>query len=239
MISNSLCPYCRKVMVKGENKSNSRSVEHLIPNAVLTRKRKKDEGDFYACRRCNSRKSNIDYILGVISKCQLDNDELAADTLIKAVTKNNGASSKFIAMVQTAREKNNYVHMKMPINGEDLVEYISFLGKGQYFKKNKKVFNPNKYVMQPLFANKQVSKPFKEAYQKEHNSNPFTDLHTNKYSEVINDGECVIYSKNNGYMFVFHEYTVITIKVLRKNRKNVLLSQGKIKEILSDFNKNT
>lgn len=236
MISNNLCPYCRIVMIKGENKNNSRSVEHLIPNAVLTTKRKKDEGDFYACRSCNSRKSNIDYVLGTIAKCQNDNDELAADTLIKAVTKNNGTANKFIDMVQTAKEKNGYIHMEVPINGDELVEYINFLGKGQYFKRNHKAFNPNKYVIQPLFANKQVSKTFKEAYQKKYKSNPFTDLHKNKFSEVINDGECVIYSKNNGYMFVFHQYTVITVKVLKKNRKNILSSRRAINEILSDFN---
>ena len=68
MIRNSVCPYCRKPMVKAENKENSRSVEHLIPNAALTRKRMNDEGDFYACRKCNSRKSHIDYVLGTIAK---------------------------------------------------------------------------------------------------------------------------------------------------------------------------
>jgi hypothetical protein len=70
MIENNISPYCWRLLIKAENKDNSRSVEHLMPNAALTRRRKNDEGDFCACRRCNSRKSSIDYVLGVITKAQ-------------------------------------------------------------------------------------------------------------------------------------------------------------------------
>ena len=61
----------------------------------------------------------------------------------------------------------------------------------------------------------------------------------NKFSEVINDGECIIYSKNKGYMFVLHDYTAITVKILNKNRKNMMLTKRKQNEIISDFNKHT
>ena len=37
----------------------------MLHYAALTRRRKNNQGDFYACRKCNSRKNNIDYILGV------------------------------------------------------------------------------------------------------------------------------------------------------------------------------
>ncbi len=239
MIQNNICPYCRIKMIKAENKDNSKSVEHLIPNAALTVKRKNDEGDFYACRKCNSRKSNIDYILGVISKCQVDNSEMAANTLIKAITKEDGASNKFVKMVQSAKEGSREVHMTIPIGGEELVEYIQFLGKGQYFKKHRVAFNPDRFVMNIRVANKQVTKSLQESYIERHKSNPFRDLEKNKYSEVINGGECIIYSKNRGYMFVFHDYTAITVKILKKNRKNILITQGEINELISDFNERT
>jgi hypothetical protein len=226
-------------MIKAENKDNSRSVEHLIPNAVLTKKRKNDEGDFYACRKCNSRKSNIDYILGIITKCQVDDDELAASTLIKAVTKEDGASKRFINMARNVVEGSNEVYMDIPIKGEELVEYIHFIGKGQYFKKHRKAYNPDRFVMKILFANKQVTRSLQESYIESHKSNPFRDLEKNKFSEVIYDGECIIYSKNKGYMFVFHDYTTITVKILNKNRKNMMLTKKKTNEIISYFNKHT
>ena len=63
MIRNSQGAYCGVLMVVGENLDHSRSVEHMIPNTVLTQRRTRREGDFYACRGCNSEKSHIDYVL--------------------------------------------------------------------------------------------------------------------------------------------------------------------------------
>lgn len=236
MIHNKVCPYCRVLLVKSENQKNSRSVEHLIPNAALTKKRKNDEGDFYACRKCNSRKSNIDYVLGVIAKTQVDDDDMAADTLIKAVTKDAGASKRFIKMVQGFKEESSEVHMTLPIRGEELVEYIEFLGKGQYFKKHKVPLNMGRFVMNIRFANKLFIRSFQESYVGQHNSNPFRDLENDKFSEIIGGGECIIYSKNKGYMFVLHDYTVVTVKVLKKNKKNTVLAQEKMEQLISDFN---
>jgi len=226
-------------MVKAENQEYSKSVEHLIPNAALTRKRKNDEGDFYACRKCNSRKSHIDYVLGTVAKCQMDDSEVATETLIKAVTKDDGASKRFIEMIQGHREQVDGVHMTLPIKGEELVEYIEFLGRGQYFKKNKVPFNPNTQVFNIRFANKPFIQSFQESYRDNHGTNCFRDLEQNEGTEVINGGECLIYGKNRGYMFVFHDYTVITIKVLRKNKKNITRCNEKIEKLISDFNEYT
>ena len=78
MIENEICAYCRTPIVRAENQPNSRSVEHMIPNAFITRKRKNGEGDFYVCRQCNSRKSHIDNLLGKTSKMQSPNTEIAS-----------------------------------------------------------------------------------------------------------------------------------------------------------------
>jgi hypothetical protein len=239
MIYNKICPYCGIKLIQAQNSDNSRSVEHLIPNAALTIKRKKDEGDFYACRKCNARKSHIDYILGVVAKAQMDCDEKAADTLINAVTKNDGASKRFINMVQGVKKQNGNALMTIPIKGSELLEYIFFLGKGQYFKENLVPFDPQKYVMKILFANKQVINHLKNSYFHRHNSDPMRDLEKNEHSEIINNGECIIYSQNNGYMFTFHDYTVITIEILSKSRKNYKIAQNSKTQILKDFSKST
>lgn len=31
----------------------------------------------------------------------------------------------------------------------------------------------------------------------------------NRYSEVLSDGDCIIYSKNASFLFIFHDYTSI------------------------------
>ncbi len=222
MIENKVCPYCRRSLIKAENQDNSRSVEHLIPNAVLTRRRKKDEGDFYACRKCNSKKSNIDHILGVIALGQSSDDALAADTLIKSIEKDNGATKRFIDMARTARPTNEgTVHAEIPINAQELIDYMHDLGKGQFFKVKHRLYNPREQVMLVKFVNKQALSWLEGSYTKRHQTNPFQDLQQNSYTEVINNGECLIWAKNNNFLFVFHNHTAVIVKVLRKNKKNI------------------
>ena len=88
MIHNKICPYCMKALNKIENDPLCKSVEHLIPNAALTIKRGKGEGDFLACKSCNERKSNMDYVVGVIAKFQSKSEPLAVSSLKKAMSDN-------------------------------------------------------------------------------------------------------------------------------------------------------
>ena len=237
MIENKICPYCRRSIIKAENQDNSRSVEHLIPNAVLTRKRNKDEGDFYACRKCNSKKSGIDYILGVIAKAQSINNTLAADTLINAILKDNGATKRFIDMTHTARPTSEgTVHAEIPINAKELIEYIRYLGKGQFFKVKHKLYNPREQVMFVEFVNKQALSWLEGSYTKRHQTNPFQDLQRNSYTEVIHNGECLIWAKNSRFLFIFHNYTAVMVEVLRKNKKNIAKVKKSEAELCKYFN---
>ena len=79
-------------------------MEHLIPRTLLRKQSKNDAGDFYACRRCNARKSHIDYVLGVVAKSQSRDAEFAAQTMITAVTRTDGRSRRFVQMLQTVEE---------------------------------------------------------------------------------------------------------------------------------------
>lgn len=106
MIRNSVCPYCRKLMVTAENQPLSRSVEHLIPNAALRTNRNKGEGDFYACRACNSSKSEMDYVLGVLAKSQCNDETLALGTMWKALD-DPKRNSRFIDMILAGAEQAN------------------------------------------------------------------------------------------------------------------------------------
>ena len=222
-------------MIKAENQDNSRSVEHLIPNTTLTIKRKNNEGDFYACRKCNGRKSNIDYVLGVVAKSQSTDSKMAANTLIKAVTKDEKRAQRFLDMLHTVREIPAGVEMKVPIGADELIEYIYFLGKGQYFKSTNRLFNPSKQVIEFDYINKPVLDYVEKNYSVEHSSNPFRDLEKNELTEVVNNGECLIWSRRNQYLFIFHDYTAIIIKILSKNRKNMKKSKKSIDYIREHF----
>lgn len=233
MIFNKLCPYCSITMIKAENLDNSRSVEHLVPNSVLREKRKNDQGDFYACRKCNSRKSHIDNLLAIISKSQSSDPDLAIETLTHAISQVGKSSNRFIEMIAHAKEGPFETTMNIPILGRELLEYIEFLGKGQYFKKNLHLYNSKKLVMLVEYINKPVLDALEYSYQKSHGTNPFRDLESNLYSEVI--GDCIIYSKNNKFLFIFHDVTSIIIKIKNRNPKNIIRSNIKNNYILKNF----
>jgi hypothetical protein len=235
MLTNVLCPYCSVQLIKAENQPNSRSVEHLVPNTVLRTKRKNDEGDFFACRRCNSRKSHIDYVLGVVVKSQSRDPEFAAAALTRAIDKEGGSSERFVQMIAQAKPGIDEVLMDIPISGNELLEYVHFLGKGQYFRKRRRIFDASSQVMLVLFASKQVHASIESSYELEHGTNPFRDLELNAGAEVLSQGDCIIWSKNDSYLFVFHDYTSIGIRIKRRNRKNTEREQLRDAEILDDF----
>ena len=118
---NPLCPYCQTVLIDSENAPNGRSIEHLIPNTVLTVPRTKRDGDFFACRRCNSAKSHIDYVLGVVAKAQSANAQLASAALLSAVNSNDGRAERFIQMAAEAvQTPDGGAIALIPIDGSEL-----------------------------------------------------------------------------------------------------------------------
>ena len=236
MLRNSLCPYCGVLMVKGENLKHGRSVEHLIPNVVLRHKRSNGQGDFYACRRCNGDKSHMDYVLAVIAKSQAHDDHFAAQTLIDAVTEGDGRrASRFIDMIRDVEETPRGAEMTLPLSGNELLKYMEYLGKGQYFKRTGRVFQTSTHVMLFDYVNKEVMRFIEGNYGIEHGSNPFRDLEQNHYSEVLSDGDCIIYSKNLTFLFLFHDYTGIAICVKPRNRKNMERARLNRQQIITDF----
>lgn len=159
MLKNRICPYCITVLVEAENLPNARSVEHLIPNTALRFPRTKRDGDFYACRKCNCNKSHIDYVLAVVARNQSSDDELAIQTMIDATTKDKKISVRFLKMISTAEETSHGVEMRMPLIGRELLDYISFLGKGQHFRSAGRPYDERHQVMIVNFYNKEVMRP--------------------------------------------------------------------------------
>src|SRR5690606_26256312 len=151
-----------------------------------------DEGDFYACRRCNSQKSKVDEIIGAMAKAQSADDELAAAALIKLVARHEQLPARYVRMLDSARPSRDGVHVDMPLTGPELIQYLSFLGKGVYLKKFKKPLRPSGQVMLFDLHNKQVLASFEQAYEAKHGARPVRDLQINPRSEVIEPGQSVI-----------------------------------------------
>jgi hypothetical protein len=236
VLRNDLCPYCSTALVEAENQPNSRSVEHLIPNAALSKPRTRRDGDFFACRECNARKGHIDCVLSVIAKSQAANSDFAAEALISAISTDDGRSRRFIRMAAEAQETfEGGAVMNIPIFAEELLEYISFLGRGQYFRKRGTPFDDKRQVMIVDFVNKPVMVTFEAHYRLQHGTSPFADLMQNRYAESFSDGDCVIYSKNDRFMFLFHSYTAITIQIKCRNPKNSERSRASAQRIAAYF----
>ena len=207
-----------------------------LPNAAITITRKNDEGDFYACRKCNSEKSHIDNLLGKVTKIQSADDGMATKTFIHAITSNSTSAARFAETFIRAEQRLDHVELELPINAEELINYIRYLGKGQYFKENLVPLDVDKYVMRMQYINKERCMYIEEQYKREHNSSPFRDLEKNRYSELINDGQCIIYSKDNSYLFFFHDYTAIMINVLKATGENRRLAEESEDYIKKYFN---
>lgn len=222
-------------MVKGENLSNCRSVEHLVPNTALTHKRNNGEGDFYACRKCNCAKGVLDEIFGLIARCQSDDSELAAKALIRAFTKRKSVPNRLWEMYYSAKEVNGHVEANMPVYGRELLDYATFFGKGLYYLKHKRVFNEKREVMHIHFFNKQVHSSFAQHYENRFSSNPIKDLENNSNSWVVVEDECVIWSKNRSHLIIFHHFISFGIRFKSRNKKTISKKKGLDNSILDNF----
>ncbi|MBM4955204.1 hypothetical protein HYO25_21860 [Vibrio parahaemolyticus] len=230
MIYNEICAYCNKPMVlKGTDVGVplKATVEHLIPHIALSRKRGNGEGDFRACKTCNNDKSTLDYVIGIIAKANNADDQVVIDALYKAL--GDGKKYKrYASMIASANCKDGVVELSLPINSDELYKYVTYLAKGQYYKENNEYLClKDKVIFCDLLPNQFVNY-LNSSYLTENGSLPFDDLVKNPNSEVILDGECIIWSKNDSYMFVFQKGLILIVEVLEKNNQNIALVTEKL-----------
>lgn len=236
MIDNWICPYCATEMVRAENLPNARSAEHMIPNKLLSTPRTPKDADFYACRACNSRKSNLDHVLAVLARAQSHNPELATDALADATTKKKGSARRFIEMVNGREFRADGVHMTVPVNGRGLFDYIMYFAKGQYFQRHGELFDEHKQVAIVSSDGKQVFGSLEREYRRANGSRAAVDLAQNPLSESLGDGEAVLWSRELDYLFVLHRYIGIGVKIRRRSRSTYREAREHEHEILRDFN---
>lgn len=232
MIRNIVCPYCRKLLNQIPNHPQSRSVEHLIPNAILKTQRGPKQGDFYACKKCNSKKSNMDYVLGVLAKFQADDEKFAFDSTWKALDKPN-SNKRFIEMIISARRHidGNYL-VTLPISGREIAEYATFLAKGQYFIKYLCPLPKQKIVLFDVYG-KIFWVGFEKAYVNQNDGDPIADLASNPYTTCFSGLECLMYGKSTKGLFIFHGRFAISTQIVSRCAKN----KRKLAECMSNIHR--
>lgn len=214
LIQNDQCPYCRCTLSPPGNEPASRTAEHLVPHAVLDKKRGKDEADFYACKKCNSKKSAFDRVTQILLLLTggMNNIEklrrVIDDPLCPFWLRPNS-----IALGRNA-----------PVIGIDCSkmktyarEYGNFLAKGLYFLQKCKVLDPKEkviivdYIDNLQFAKISTVEP-----------NVFAKLRRNPDAETIQYDCATILKEHNEFLVVFRDTFGFGLKVgSRLFRKNV------------------
>lgn len=237
MIKNTICVYCRVKLNDIKNDEYCKSVEHFIPNSLMPNNRTNANGDFYVCRKCNSDKSMMDNLFGKISKFQSYDASLASKSIIKEFDKNK-RNKKLTKIFENSTIGKYGIYTKMPFNGLELYLYMEYLGKGQFFKKTGKIYSKSKYIMIFTYINKESNIIFTEKYKKIHTSDNFKDLKENLYTEVVYNGECLIYAKEYyKYMFVFHKHTVVLVEVKKRNNRTSRMALKNKENVIKMFKK--
>lgn len=220
MIKNNSCVYCGKEIKKSKNNDDGRSVEHLIPQIAVSKRRTNAQGDFHVCRKCNTEKSKIDELFGLLSRINTPGDGGldAISKLAKMVGKKNKA---VLSIIDSATKHPDGMEIKLPFKGEDIYKYGLFLTKGEYFKKHGKILSNNDKIVLVTWGGPQLIKKLISSYRETHGTNPFEDLKQNEHVENIFQ-ECFIIVDKNGteFSFIFNQSYLLITKVVDNTEDN-------------------
>tara|TARA_R110001583_G_scaffold81459_3_gene217333 strand:+ start:51 stop:788 length:738 start_codon:yes stop_codon:yes gene_type:complete len=220
MIKNKNCVYCGKEVRKSKNADDGRSVEHLIPQIAVSKKRTNAQGDFHVCRKCNTEKSKIDELFGLLSR--INTPDSGGREVISKLAKMVGKKNKAVfSMLDSATRHPDGVEVKLPFKGEDIYKYGVFLTKGEYFKKHGILLKTDEKIVLVTWGGTHLIKELLSSYKEAHGTNPFEDLILNENVENIFE-ECFIIVGKNGdeFSFIFNQSYLLITKVFDYTEDN-------------------
>ena len=221
MIKNQNCVYCGIAVKKSVNLDCGRSVEHLIPQIAVSKKRTNAKGDFHVCRKCNSDKSKIDELFGLLSRINTPGEGglEALSKLAKLYGKRNKAIT---SMIDSGRSHSDGVEVKLPFKGEDIYKYGVFLTKGEYFKKHLSLLDLSQKVILVTWGSPSFVKELLSNYKSKHDSNAYDDLAKNNNVENVYE-ECFIIanSSGDGFSFLFNKEYLLLTKVVDRTEETL------------------
>ncbi|EOX8700898.1 hypothetical protein [Klebsiella pneumoniae] len=183
------------------NDPHSRTVEHMIPQVSVSIKRTNGEGDFHVCKKCNSEKSRIDEVLGVICRMVGEHKDGSFDAIKrfhKALARND---SKFIRAFESVESGIKGTSIRLPLAAEEIYRYGIWLGKGVYFIQQGELLPERFLVWVELISHEEVNY-IKEQYKRQHASEAFDDLSKNSRIQNINKESFLIAGSNSRVMFI-------------------------------------
>lgn len=237
MIKNKNCVYCGKEVRKSKNSDDGRSVEHLIPQIAVSKTRTNAKGDFHVCRKCNSEKSKIDELFGLLSRINApgSSGREAISKLAKMVGKKN---KTVLSMLDSATKHPDGMEVKLPFKGEDIYKYGLFLTKGEYFKKHGSLLSTDNKIVLVTWGGPHLIKELLSSYRAKHGTNPFEDLSQNGHVENIFE-ECFIIVEKNGteFSFIFNQSYLLITKVVDCTEDNKIEKRINKLALIAGFSK--
>lgn len=237
MIKNKNCVYCGKEVRRSKNKDDGRSVEHLIPQIAVSKPRTNAQGDFHVCRKCNTEKSKIDELFGLLSRINTSGSggREAISKLAKMIGKKNKA---LLSMMDSAIKHPGRMQMKLPFKGEDIYDYGLFLTKGEYFKKHGCILNTDNKIVLVTWGGPHLIEELLSTYREKHGTNPFEDLTQNDHVENIFEECFIIVGKNDTeFSFIFNQAYLLITKVVDYTEENKIEKRKNKLALIAGFSK--
>lgn len=223
MRSSDYCVYCGVELNRIENHDNCRSVEHMIPQVSVSIKRTKGEGDFHACKKCNSTKGAIDDVLGVMCRMLGDNKEGSIDAIHKFKEYYDKRDYRFVKAMRSVRHSSQGPCIDMPLTGKQIYQYGVWLAKGAYFINTGEILADRYLICVDLVRSVEV-RAIKEFYKRQNGSEAFNDLAKNINIPNINGESFMIMQAGKMQMFIcLNRVIMFHLTLLEKNRVNETL----------------
>ncbi|WP_326490892.1 hypothetical protein, partial [Lelliottia amnigena] len=216
MRASTHCIYCGVLMNRIVNDPHSRTVEHMIPQISVSIRRTNGEGDFHACKKCNSEKSRIDEIIGVICRMVGEHPEGSLDAINnfhKALARND---SRFKQAFQSVNRSQYGPSITLPLTAKEIYRYGIWLGKGVYFIQRGELLPDNSIVWVELVGHEEVMF-IKDEYRRQRGSEAFDDLSQNNRIRNVNKESFLITGDDARVMFIcLNRVVMFHIKIIDK-----------------------
>lgn len=223
MRASKYCVYCGVLMNRIANHDDGRSVEHMIPQVSVSIVRNNGQGDYHACRKCNSNKGKIDEVLGLLCRMAGDNVQSRNEAKVEYEEKVNKGDYRFITAERSKTSSPKGWSIKIPLNGRQIYQYGIWLAKGVYFEKTGEILS-NQYLICVEMVNQEQVNRIKEMYKNKKNSEAFDELSMNLNIPNINGESFIISTDDAREIFVcFNRVIMFHLKLLEKNRINETL----------------
>lgn len=232
MLNSEICVYCGVTLNEIHNHMSSKTIEHMIPNVSLTVKRNRGEGDFHVCKSCNSEKSRLDELIGLICRMTGDNKEgafLAAEKFRNAVERKD---KLFVHAMNSIKPYGVGATIAIPLTIKDISKYGKWLAKGQYFLKRNEMLNEENHIISVNIINYFEVRQIKDWYRKASHSEAFDDLSKNESILNINNESFIISGDDcKNIMVCLNRTFIFDLKILENTRQNKTIA-NKIKRRL-------